>query len=86
MDDKVIELPENEWYKNKDGREVKLLGKKNAEIQIAKFGANAQPFYVILDSDGNSLIPPHAYDLDIASYIKFLDEGASAFTKKMEKK
>lgn len=84
VDDKVIELPKEEWYTNKTGREVKLLGKKNAEIQIEKFGANAQPFYVILDSDGNSLVKPHAYDLDIASYVKFLDEGVAAFNKKNE--
>lgn len=82
VDDKVIEMPKNEWYTNKAGREVKLLGKKNTEIQIEKFGANAQPFYVILDGDGNSLIPPHAYDLDIASYIKFLDDGVEAYNKK----
>jgi len=82
VDDKVIELPQAEWYTNKNGREVKLLGKKNAEIQIEKFGANAQPFYLILDSEGNSLVQPHAYDLDIASYIKFLDDGVAAFNKR----
>lgn len=86
VDDKVIELPKEEWYTNKDGREVKLLGKKNSEIQIEKFGANAQPFYVILDSEGNSLVQPHAYDLDIASYIKFLDEGVAAFNLKKDTK
>ncbi|MFA5970826.1 MAG: cytochrome c biogenesis protein CcdA [Lentimicrobiaceae bacterium] len=84
VDDKVIELPKAEWFTNKDGREVKLLGKKNAEIQIDKFGANAQPFYVILDSAGNSLVQPYAYNLDIASYIKFLDEGVAAYYKKAE--
>lgn len=82
VDDKVIEMPKEEWYTNKAGREVKLLGKKNSEIQIEKFGANAQPFYVILDGDGNSLVTPHAYDLDIAAYIKFLDEGVEAYNKK----
>lgn len=81
VDDKVIEMPENEWYTNKAGREVKLLGKKNTEIQIEKFGANAQPYYVILDGDGNSLVPAHAYDLDIAAYIKFLDDGVAAYNK-----
>jgi thiol:disulfide interchange protein DsbD len=81
VDDKVIEMPKNEWYTNKAGREVKLLGKKNTEIQIEKFGANAQPFYVILDGNGNSLIQPHAYDLNIASYIKFLDDGVAAYNK-----
>jgi thiol:disulfide interchange protein len=82
VDDKVIELPQNEWYTNKSGKLVKLLGKKNTEIQIEKFGTNAQPFYVILDGDGNSLVPPHAYDLDIAAFIKFLDDGVAAFNKK----
>jgi thiol:disulfide interchange protein DsbD len=74
-------MPKEEWYISKTGREVRLLGKKNTEIQIEKFGANAQPYYVILDGDGNSLAPPHAYDLDIASYIKFLDEGYSKYNK-----
>jgi thiol:disulfide interchange protein DsbD len=86
VDDKVIELPKAEWYINNSGREVRLLGKKNTEIQIEKFGANAQPFYVILDSAGNSLVAPHAYDLDIASYIKFLDDGVAAFNKKKDVK
>ena len=81
VDDKVVEMPQNEWYTNKAGREIKLLGKKNTEIQIEKFGANAQPFYAILDGNGNSLVPPHAYDLDIESYIKFLDDGVAAYNK-----
>jgi len=81
VDDKVIEMPKAEWYINKAGREVKLLGKKNTEIQIEKFGANAQPFYAILDGEGKSLVTPHVYDLDIASYIKFLDDGVKAYTK-----
>jgi len=82
VDDKVIELPKEEWYTNKDGYQVKLLGKKNTEIQIEKFGANAQPYYVILDGDGNSLVQPHVHDLDIPSYIKFLDDGVAAYNLK----
>lgn len=81
VDDKVIEMPKEEWYINKAGREVRLLGQKNTEIQIEKFGANAQPFYAILDGDGKSLVQPHAYDLDIASYIMFLNEGYNAYKR-----
>ena len=81
VDDKTIELPKEEWYTNKDGREVKLLGKKNTDIQIKQFDANAQPFYVILDSDGNRLIPPRAYNLDINEFVKFLDSGVEAYKK-----
>lgn len=86
VDDKKIEMPENEWYTNKNGREVKLLGRKNTEIQIEKFGTNAQPYYVILDGEGNSLVPAHAYDLNIETYIKFLDDGVAAYNKKMDVK
>jgi thiol:disulfide interchange protein DsbD len=75
VDDKVIELPKNEWYTNKAGKEVKLLGKKNTEIQTEKFGTNSQPYYVILDSDGNLLVSPRAYDLDIQGFKQFLDKG-----------
>lgn len=81
VDDKVIELPKEEWYINKSGKEVKLLGKKNTEIQTEKFGTNSQPYYVILDSDGNLLISPRAYNLDIEEFNKFLDSGAEAYKK-----
>lgn len=79
VDDKVIELPKEEWYTNKAGKQVKLLGKKNSEIQTEKFGTNSQPYYVILDSDGTLLVSPRAYDLDIEAFKKFLDSGAEAY-------
>ena len=81
VDDKVIEMPKEEWYINKSGREVKLLGKKNTELQTSKFGTNSQPYYVILDSDGNLLVSPRAYNLDIEAFNNFLDAGADAFEK-----
>jgi len=82
VDDKVIEMPQNEWYTNKSGKQVKLLGKKNAEIQTEKFNTNSQPYYVILDSDGNLMVSPRAYDLNIEAFKKFLDSGFDAYSKK----
>jgi len=82
VDDKVIEMPKEEWYTNKDGREVKLLGKKNSEIQTSKFGTNSQPYYVILNGDGTLLVSPRAYDLNIEAFQQFLDAGVEAFNKK----
>ena len=79
VDDKVIEMPKEEWYTNKSGKEIKLLGKKNAEIQTEKFGTNSQPYYVILDSEGNLLVSPRAYDLNIEAFKKFLDSGVAAY-------
>lgn len=82
VDDKVIELPKEEWYTNKRGREVTTLGKKNTDIQIDKFEANAQPYYLILDAEGNLMVPPRAYDLDVDEFVKFLDSGVEAYNKK----
>ena len=81
VDDKVIEMPKEEWYTNKDGREVKLLGKKNSEIQTSKFGTNSQPYYVILDGDGTLQVSPRAYDLNIEAFNQFLDAGMEGFNK-----
>jgi len=82
VDDKVIEMPKEEWYTNKAGKEVKLLGKKNTEIQTEKFGTNSQPYYVILDGDGTLLVSPRAYDLNIDAFKQFLDSGVEAFNRK----
>jgi thiol:disulfide interchange protein DsbD len=84
VDDKKIEMPESEWYINKAGKQVKLLGKKNTEIQINKFNQNAQPYYVILDENGNLMNKPRAYDLDIDGFAKFLDEGAANYKAKQK--
>jgi len=82
VDDKVIEMPKEEWYTNKAGREVRLLGKKNTEIQTSKFSTNSQPYYVILDGEGNLLVSPRAYDLNIEAFKQFLDAGVDAYNKK----
>jgi thiol:disulfide interchange protein DsbD len=81
VDDKTIELPENERYTNEKGRIVKFLGKKNADIQIKRFGANAQPYYVIVDENGNKLLPAKAYDLDINAFVQFLDQGLEQYNQ-----
>jgi thiol:disulfide interchange protein len=82
VDDKVIEMPESEWYTNSSGKLVKLLGKKNSEIQIKKYEANAQPFYVLLDTNDSMLVKPKAYDLSIENFIDFLDSGLKEFKKR----
>ncbi len=81
VDDKVIEMPEKDWYTNKEGKQIKLLGKKNTEIQTKQFNANAQPFYAIVDADGKLLVTPSSYDKNIQTFIDFLDKGTEAFKK-----
>ncbi len=82
VDDKTI-LPDNEWYKSKyDGRMKKSLGSKWADYQIMNFGVNAQPFYVILDTNGNKLTKePYSFDLNSQNFLNFLNEGLINFNK-----
>lgn len=82
VDDKT-ELAEEEKYVSAfSGKKIKSIGQKWSDFQASKFGTNSQPYYVIADHEGNVLVQPQAFDLDIQNYIKFLDSGKSAFSAK----
>ncbi len=79
VDDKAS-LPKEEWYTSSyDGKEKKTIGRKNADFQIAKFGTNAQPYYCLMDHNGNLLMKPRAYDLDKDAFVAFLKDGLKNF-------
>jgi len=85
VDDKT-DLPENEWIVSKYDKKVKkTIGKKFADLQIARFNVNSQPYYVLLDTAGNLLTNPRAYDLNVDAFIKFLDTGLTNFQKEQKK-
>lgn len=82
VDDKT-ELGENEKYQSAfSGKKVNSIGQKWSDFQASKFGTNSQPYYVIADHEGNTLIAPTAFNLDINNYRKFLESGKIAFDKK----
>jgi len=56
-------------------RILRSVGDKWSYLQRTKFGANAQPFYVLLDNEGNPLNKSYAYNDDISKYIAFLQTG-----------
>ncbi|MDR3267951.1 MAG: thioredoxin family protein [Tannerella sp.] len=62
-------------------RTLKTVGDKWSYLQRHKFGANAQPFYVILDGDGRPLAPSRAYDQDVDAYVRFLEYGLKNYRK-----
>ena len=79
VDDKR-ELPVEEHYTSSiNGKEVTTIGKKWSEFQINKYKANAQPYYVLIDLDGNNLIEYSAYNPDIEVYLAWLQEGIGNF-------
>ena len=82
VDDKT-ELSQGEKYESAfSGKKVNSIGQKWSDFQASKFGTNSQPYYVIADHDGNVLVPPQAFNLDINNYTKFLESGRIAFEKK----
>lgn len=85
VDDKT-KLPEDEWVKSDyDGKVKKTIGGKYASFQIDKFGVNAQPYYVLLDQNGNKLVEPRAYDKSVKEFIDFLDRGLKEFKERNQK-
>ena len=75
VDDKT-KLAEDEWIKSSyDGKMKKTIGKKYADLQITKFGVNAQPFYVLMGHNSEVLTQPRAYDLDVDEFVEFLEKG-----------
>ena len=81
VDDKRA-LPENEQYVSETtGKKVKSIGNKWSDFQIKKYGANAQPYYVLLDHNGDNLNEYSAYNPDIEDYLAWLKEGIGNFDK-----
>lgn len=77
VDDKT-KLPEDQVMtvtENGQTRELNTVGRKWSYLQRMKFGNNSQPFYVILDHEGNLLHKPYAYDKSVPKYIKWLQTG-----------
>ncbi|MCR5642607.1 MAG: thioredoxin family protein [Prevotella sp.] len=61
---------------------LRTVGAKWSYLQSSKFGANAQPFYVIVDpANGRPLCGSRAYDEDIAKYLEFLNKGLDNYRK-----
>ena len=75
VDDKT-EMPEEDWsVSTKNGKVKKTIGSKNIDFQETRFGANAQPYYVLLDNDGDMLMIPRSYSKDKAAFLTFLKKG-----------
>jgi len=82
VDDKT-KLPKPIEVKDDNGqtRTLRTVGDKWSYLQAHKFGANAQPFYVTVDNEGNPLSGSFTYKEDIPGYLDFLNKGLEAYRK-----
>lgn len=63
-------------------RTLRTVGDKWSYLQRVKFGANAQPFYVLIDNEGYPLNKSYSYNEDIPAYVDFLQKGLENYQKK----
>lgn len=70
---------------NGQQRTLRTVGDRWSYLQRSKFGANAQPFYVLVDNKGYPLNKSYSYDEDIDKYLKFLNKGLQNYKDKLEK-
>ncbi|WP_346087506.1 protein-disulfide reductase DsbD family protein [Sphingobacterium ginsenosidimutans] len=82
VDDKT-ELPANEQYVSKySNKKIKTIGNKNSDFQASSFNSNSQPLYVIVDPNGQILVPQSGANYNVEQYKAFLQSGVDAFKKK----
>ena len=75
-------LPEHiKVMENSKERTLRTVGDKWSYLQRSKFGANAQPFYVLIDNEGKPLNKSYSYDEDIDKYVDFLQTGLDNYKK-----
>ena len=60
---------------------LRTVGAKWSYLQSHKFGANAQPFYVLLDNAGRPLCGSRAYNEDVPAFLDFLNTGLQRYHK-----
>jgi len=81
IDDKT-DLPAVEQFTSTvDGKKVTQLGAKWLDLEIGKYGSNAQPFYVMINQKGETLVPPQGANFNIEEFVKYLDSGIDAYKK-----
>ncbi len=81
VDDRT-ELPEDEWRKEEYGGKefnIKTIGKKWSYMQASKYDRNAQPFYVMVDHDGNQIGGSAGYDSNPEVFIDYLKDALSKY-------
>ena len=82
VDDKTLLAEPYEVTDERGNKKVlRTVGAKWSYLQSHKFGANAQPFYVLLNNDGHPLCGSRAYNEDVPAFLDFLNTGLQRYRK-----
>lgn len=79
VDDRTELEPEEQFTSEYSGKKIRTIGHKWSDFQASEFASNSQPLYVIVNGDGDVLVPPSGADYNPSSYADFLRSGIEAF-------
>lgn len=79
VDDKKELVHPMEVKANGTEYNLETVGEKWAFLQSYKFGANSQPYYIVLDNEGQPLTDPVYYDNNIDSFMLWLNQGLERY-------
>ncbi|RAV27771.1 hypothetical protein DN748_16705 [Sinomicrobium soli] len=78
--DDTTPLPKDEQFVSRTtGKKIKTIGNKWSDFQTTKFKTNSQPYYVVVDTNGDMLHQPIAYEPNVKKYAEFLQVGINKF-------
>lgn len=81
VDDKTPLAVPMKVVENGTERTLNTIGDKWSYLQRSKFGANAQPFYVLLNNEGLPLNGSYSFNEDVDAFVEFLNKGIEAYKK-----
>lgn len=76
--DDRTQVAEEEWVTTPKGKVLKTIGAINSNLAYERYGVVAQPYYIVIDTDGAALAT-HSYDLSVDKFLEFLEKGKSGF-------
>jgi thiol:disulfide interchange protein len=79
VDDKTALPTAEQHVSTYSGKTIKTIGNKWSDMQASRYGANSQPYYVLLGRDGKQLAPAQGADYEPANFVRFLSGGLQAY-------
>jgi thiol:disulfide interchange protein len=79
VDDKRPLPKEQRTVSKESGEEITTIGNKWGELMITRFRTNTQPFYVLMDTNEQTLNVPIGYTSDAKEYAAWLKKGIASF-------
>lgn len=82
VDEKSKLPPKDRYVSDFSGDKITTVGGKWSDFQASRFKANSQPYYVLLDNEGNKLLEPRGYTPDHQVYRSYLQKGLTKYSQR----